>query len=280
MYVGQGNALGEPVPLAQAEGHIFGMGLLNDWSARDHQFWEMAPLGPFLGKNFCTSVSPWVVTMEALAPFRVPAVERPATDPQPLPYLDTPSNRAHGGCGCAVDGGPGDGAAPPPGAAPDRTLAHQLSPPVLDRGANAGAAHRGWLQPAKRRPAGHRHHLGPHTAGSGRAGRAEPPGAPSPCCWQRPARNAPFWPTATPSSCAAGARSPAQHASALVNAGAWCYRPTPPHRTPDAVVATAVARPRKGPVSRSIAAIVTRREAAWECLTGRKKVPRCWRRGA
>lgn len=97
IYVGPGNALGEPVPLAQAEEHIFGMGLLNDWSARDHQFWEMAPLGPFLGKNFCTSVSPWVVTMEALAPFRVPAVERPATDPQPLPYLDAPANRAHGG---------------------------------------------------------------------------------------------------------------------------------------------------------------------------------------
>lgn len=96
-YVGRSNALGERVPLAEAEEHVFGMGLLNDWSARDHQFWEMAPLGPFLGKNFCTSVSPWVVTMDALAPFRVPAVARPAGEPQPLAYLDHPGNQATGG---------------------------------------------------------------------------------------------------------------------------------------------------------------------------------------
>ena len=75
---------------------MFGLCLLNDWSARDHQFWEMTPLGPFLGKNFCTSVSPWVVTMEALAPYRLP-FNRPADEPQPLPYLDSPGNRAHGG---------------------------------------------------------------------------------------------------------------------------------------------------------------------------------------
>jgi len=96
-YVGPGNALGAPVPLGEAEAQIFGMCLLNDWSARDHQFWEMNPLGPFLGKNFCTSVSPWVVTMEALAPYRVPAVERPAPEPQPLAYLDGAANRALGG---------------------------------------------------------------------------------------------------------------------------------------------------------------------------------------
>lgn len=95
-YVGPGNALGEPVPLDKAEDHIFGMCLLNDWSARDHQFWEMAPLGPFLGKNFCTSVSPWIVTMEALAPYRVPFAH-PADEPQPLAYLDGAANRDHGG---------------------------------------------------------------------------------------------------------------------------------------------------------------------------------------
>lgn len=94
--IGPGNALGQPVPMDRAEDHIFGLCLLNDWSARDHQFWEMAPLGPFLGKNFCTSVSPWIVTLEALAPYRVPFV-RPADEPQPLPYLDDPDNRAHGG---------------------------------------------------------------------------------------------------------------------------------------------------------------------------------------
>jgi len=95
-YVGPGNPQGRRIPLADAEQHIFGMCLLNDWSARDHQFWEMDPLGPFLGKNFCTTVSPWVVTMDALAPFRVP-FERPADEPQPLPYLDEPGNRARGG---------------------------------------------------------------------------------------------------------------------------------------------------------------------------------------
>ncbi len=95
-FVGPGNAMGRPVPLAEAEQHIFGMCLLNDWSARDHQFWEMNPLGPFLGKNFCTSLSPWIVTMDALAPFRV-SFERPADEPQPLAYLDEANNRKTGG---------------------------------------------------------------------------------------------------------------------------------------------------------------------------------------
>ncbi|QHE88708.1 fumarylacetoacetase [Hydrogenophaga sp. BPS33] len=95
-YVGPGNAMGTPIPLAEAEQHIFGMCLLNDWSARDHQFWEMDPLGPFLGKNFCTTVSPWIVTMEALAPYRVPFAH-PADEPQPLAYLDSPANSAQGG---------------------------------------------------------------------------------------------------------------------------------------------------------------------------------------
>ena len=94
-FIGPGNPLGKPVLLSQAEQHIFGMSLLNDWSARDHQFWEMAPLGPFLGKNFCTSISPWIVTMDALAPYRVP-FDRPAGDPQPLAYLNDAGNRAQG----------------------------------------------------------------------------------------------------------------------------------------------------------------------------------------
>jgi fumarylacetoacetase len=94
-FIGTGNQLGEPIPLSQAESHIFGICLLNDWSARDIQFWEMAPLGPFLGKSFCTSISPWIVTMEALAPFRLPFT-RPADEPQPLAYLDDAGNRAQG----------------------------------------------------------------------------------------------------------------------------------------------------------------------------------------
>jgi fumarylacetoacetase len=95
VYIGQGNAPEAPIALAQAESHIFGLCLLNDWSARDIQFWEMAPLGPFLGKNFATTVSPWIVTLEALAPYRL-AWSRPAGDPQPLAYLESPDNRRAG----------------------------------------------------------------------------------------------------------------------------------------------------------------------------------------
>ena len=94
-FVGQGNALGEPVGMDAAEDHLFGVGLFNDWSARDLQAWEYQPLGPFLSKNFASTVSPWIVTMEALAPFRAPFT-RPADDPQPLPYLDSAANRAQG----------------------------------------------------------------------------------------------------------------------------------------------------------------------------------------
>jgi len=96
VFVGQGNAQGEPVAMEQAEAHAFGLVLLNDWSARDVQAWEYQPLGPFLSKNFASTISPWIVTLEALAPFRA-AFTRPEGDPQPLPYLDSPGNRQHGG---------------------------------------------------------------------------------------------------------------------------------------------------------------------------------------
>jgi fumarylacetoacetase len=95
IFLGPGNAKGTRIPMEEAEQHVFGICLLNDWSARDIQGWEYQPLGPFLSKNFATTLSPWVVTLEALAPYRLP-VERPAGDPQPLPYLDSPANRAEG----------------------------------------------------------------------------------------------------------------------------------------------------------------------------------------
>jgi fumarylacetoacetase len=101
LLVGPGNALGEPVNMAEAEDHLFGMVLLNDWSARDLQAWEYQPLGPFLAKNFGSTLSPWVVTMEALAPYRVP-FSRPEGDPQPLPYLDSQANRAAGAIDLAL----------------------------------------------------------------------------------------------------------------------------------------------------------------------------------
>ncbi|MDM0084722.1 fumarylacetoacetase [Variovorax sp. J31P179] len=94
-FVGKGNSLGESIDIAEAENHLFGVALFNDWSARDIQGWEYQPLGPFLSKNFGSTLSPWVVTMEALAPFRAP-FERPPGDPQPLPYLDDADNRAQG----------------------------------------------------------------------------------------------------------------------------------------------------------------------------------------
>lgn len=86
-FVGPGNALGRAIPIAEADQHIFGLCLVNDWSARDVQSWEYQPLGPFLAKSFATTISPWIVPMEALAPYRVPMTPRPAGDPAPLDYL-------------------------------------------------------------------------------------------------------------------------------------------------------------------------------------------------
>jgi fumarylacetoacetase len=96
-FVSSGNSLGESIPIGRAEEHIFGVCLVNDWSARDIQSWEYQPLGPFLAKSFATSISPWVVTMDALAPFRTAAFARAEGDPAPLPYLLNQSDRQHGG---------------------------------------------------------------------------------------------------------------------------------------------------------------------------------------
>jgi fumarylacetoacetase len=96
VWVGPGNALGQPIPVAEAADHIAGFCLLNDWSARDIQGWEYQPLGPFLGKSFLTTISPWVVTPEALAPFRIAQAKRPAGDPEPLPHLFAALDQASG----------------------------------------------------------------------------------------------------------------------------------------------------------------------------------------
>ena len=101
-FVGPPNAPGTPLDMAQAEASLFGATLLNDWSARDVQAWEYQPLGPFLAKNFATTISPWIVTMEALAPFRTPFA-RDAADPQPLPYLDSAANRERGAIAIALE---------------------------------------------------------------------------------------------------------------------------------------------------------------------------------
>ena len=103
IWIGEGNDLGSPIPIGEAGEHIAGYCLLNDWSARDLQAWEYQPLGPFLAKNFLTSVSPWVVSPQALAPFRKPMPPRPSGDPAPLPYLDDIEDRETGALGVQLE---------------------------------------------------------------------------------------------------------------------------------------------------------------------------------
>ena len=102
-FIGTGNVLGERLSMRDATEQLFGLCLVNDWSARDIQSWEYQPLGPFLSKSFATTVGPWVVTMEALAPYRIPAAARPAGDPAPLPYLSDENDRARGGVDITLD---------------------------------------------------------------------------------------------------------------------------------------------------------------------------------
>ena len=158
VFVGRGNALGAPVPIDEAEDHVFGLCLLNDWSARDIQAWEYQPLGPFLAKSFATTVSPWVVTLEALAPFRVPGVRarRGRSGAAAVPVLGrrTP---AHGGIDLQLDVALSIGADARAG---HRAVPHRPqfpSRPVLDDRAAADASHQQRLQPAPRRHPGNRH---------------------------------------------------------------------------------------------------------------------------
>lgn len=102
-WIGPGNAMGEPIPIAEARDHIAGFCLLNDWSARDIQSWEYQPLGPFLAKSFGTTISPWIITPEALEPFRIPQPARPEGDPAPLPYLDDAADRSAGALNLDLD---------------------------------------------------------------------------------------------------------------------------------------------------------------------------------
>jgi fumarylacetoacetase len=103
VWIGPGNALGEPIPIGKAGDHLFGLGLFNDWSARDVQQWESQPLGPFLGKSFGSIVSPWIITTEALAPFRVAQPARPAGDPRPLPHLWDDADQREGAFDIALE---------------------------------------------------------------------------------------------------------------------------------------------------------------------------------
>jgi fumarylacetoacetase len=124
IWVGQGNELGSPIPLREAGEHIAGYCLLNDWSARDLQAWEYQPLGPFLAKNFLTSVSTWIVSPQALAPFRKPMPPRPSGDPEPLPYLDNATDRQTGGLGIQLE----------VTLTTEQMRKHGLAPRILSRG--------------------------------------------------------------------------------------------------------------------------------------------------
>jgi fumarylacetoacetase len=124
VWIGRGNELGQPIPIGDAGEHIAGFCLLNDWSARDIQAWEYQPLGPFLAKNFLTSVSPWVVSPQALAPFRKAMPPRPAGDPRPLAYLDDPADRESGAIAIQLE----------VTLSTDRMRAQGLPPHVLSRG--------------------------------------------------------------------------------------------------------------------------------------------------
>jgi fumarylacetoacetase len=124
IWIGRGNELGQSIPIGEADEHIAGFCLLNDWSARDIQAWEYQPLGPFLAKNFLTSVSPWVVSPHALAPFRKALPPRPQGDPQPLPYLDDRADREEGALAIQLE----------VTLSTDRMRAEGVSPHVLSRG--------------------------------------------------------------------------------------------------------------------------------------------------
>lgn len=126
IWVGPGNALGEPIPIAQAGDHVVGLCMLNDWSARDVQTWESQPLGPFLAKNFSTTISPWIVTAEALAPFRIAQPPRPEGDPQPLPYLWDETDQAGGAFDITIEALLSTAAMRERGIAPQRLTASNL----------------------------------------------------------------------------------------------------------------------------------------------------------
>jgi fumarylacetoacetase len=127
--VGPGSKLGKPVEISQAADHLFGVVLLNDWSARDIQAWEYQPLGPFLAKSFASTVSPWIVTMEALEPFRCPAFSRDAGDPEPLPYLLDEVDQRTGGLAIGLEMWLGS----------EQMRARKMEPMRLSRGSSSDA---------------------------------------------------------------------------------------------------------------------------------------------
>ncbi len=151
VWIGPGNDLGHPIGISEAAHHIAGFCLLNDWSARDIQGWEYQPLGPFLGKSFCTTVSPWVVTPEALAPFRVPQAPRPSGDPAPLPYLLDSADQAGGALDIALEVFLLTPAMQTRGTRAASAVGRKRARPLLDGEPACRPSHQRRLQPASRR---------------------------------------------------------------------------------------------------------------------------------
>ena len=158
IFVGPANSLGEPIPIAEAEQHMFGLCLVNDWSARDIQSWEYQPLGPFLAKNFATSISPWIVPLEALAPYRVPAFKRPEGDPTPLAYLRS-SSADRDGIDLTLEVHLQSAKMRQAGVSPVMLSQRKSARSLLVDCATDHAPREQWLQFASRRLACHRHHL-------------------------------------------------------------------------------------------------------------------------
>ena len=158
-FIGEGNVLGEPIAIDGAASHVFGLVLFNDWTARDVQAWEYQPLGPFLSKNFASTVSPWIVTLEALAPFRAPFV-RSAGDPAPLPYLDSAADRATGVFDITLEVWLQTAAMRDSGVPATRLMSSNFRDSYWTLGAVDRASHDHRLQPAAGRSPRHRDAIG------------------------------------------------------------------------------------------------------------------------
>ena len=169
VFVGPGNDDGSPIAITNAEAHVFGLCLFNDWSARDIQPWEYQPLGPFLAKNFASTLSPWIVTLEALAPFRT-AWTRPEGDPAPMPYLDAPTLRSTGAFDIHLETSLATAKSEAAHAVPSRLSRGNYRHAYWDCLADGGASHRQRLRAATGRPVRHRHAVGSVT---GRGGFAD-----------------------------------------------------------------------------------------------------------
>ena len=218
-----GQCLGSRVALDAAEDHVFGLCLLNDWSARDIQAWEYQPLGPFLAKNFATTISPWIVTLEALAPFRAPWT-RPAEDPQPLPYLEGAGVAGRGSIDMRLEVWLETERMRAEGAGAGAPVPFDFSGFLLERRAVGCAPHRQWMQPRGGRSAGQRHAIRPTAEEAGSLLELSE-GGKRPMTL-RSGETRTFWRMGIELLSAAGASARDSRGLGSARSRAWCCRPT------------------------------------------------------